>query len=102
MTSDGPSRDPRSSLSDAIAAATAGAELDATLQAILDAGAAGLGAAVGAIFLQDPDRPGLTLAASAGMADVARLEADVSDPTHPFTEAATGPAALLTPDPDAE
>ncbi len=88
MTSDGPSRDPRSSLSSAIAAAAAGAELDASLQAILNAGATGLDAVLGAIFLQDPDRPGLTLAASVGMPDPSRLEAEAQDASHPFAEAA--------------
>ena len=63
MASDGPSPDPRSALSAAIAAAASGDEPDATLAAILEAGLQGLDAPAGAILLADPDRPGLTLAA---------------------------------------
>ena len=95
MTSAGPSRDPRSSLSSAIAAAAAGGEPDATLQGVLDAGAAGLGAAMAAIFLQDPDRPGLTIAASVGMPDPSSLQADVEDPAHPFAQAAAARTATF-------
>ena len=47
---------------------------------------------MGAIFLSDPDRPGLEMGASYGMdaASVARLSAAVADPGHPLNEAATG------------
>jgi len=86
VISDGPSRDPRSSLSAAIAAAASGGELDVVLQSIADAGAAGLGAAMAAVVLADPDRPGLTLVASIGMPDPMRFAADVADPSHPFVE----------------
>ncbi len=95
MTSDAPSRDPRSSLSTAIAAAASAAGLDAALQGILDAGVAGLDASMAAVFLQDPDRPGLALAASVGMADPAPLEADVLDPADPFNQAATSRTATF-------
>ncbi|MBA2701841.1 MAG: sensor domain-containing diguanylate cyclase [Chloroflexi bacterium] len=86
MSSDDPSRDPRSSLSSAIAAVLSGAELDPILGSILDAAVAGLGAMAGAIFLQDPDRPSLTLAASAGLdaAAVSALSRDAQQPEHPF------------------
>jgi diguanylate cyclase (GGDEF)-like protein len=89
VASDGPSRDPRSSLSSAIATAAAGADVDTTLQGILDLGVDALGAVMGAIFLEDPDRPGLTLAASVGMADTTGLEQEVKDPAHPFTQVTT-------------
>lgn len=89
MASDGPSPDPRSSLSSAIAAAAAGGELDATLEAILEIGATALGAAMAAVFISDPDRPDLTLVAAIGMPDPSRLEGEVQDPSHPFAHAAT-------------
>jgi diguanylate cyclase (GGDEF)-like protein len=94
VTSSGPT-DPRASLASAIAAATAGAELDATLQAILEAGTDGLAADMGAIFLQDVEGPRLTLAASVGVADPARLEGEVKDAAHPFAQAATGRAPVF-------
>lgn len=95
MTSAGPSSDPRASLSKAIAAAASGGDLDTTLQAILDAGVAGLDADMAAIFLQDPDRAGLTLAASAGTPDPARLEAEAQDVAHPFMQAAVARTATF-------
>ena len=103
MVSDDPSRDPRSSLSAAIAATASGDELDLVLQRILDAGAAGFGAPIAAIVLADPDRPGLTLAASSGIADPVRFAAEVGDPSHPFAEVVAGRVASfdragMTPD----
>ena len=97
MASDGPSRDPRSTLPAAIAAAASGGELDATLGAILAAGASTLGAAMGAVFLTDPDRPGLTLAASHGMAAdaAAGLTMDAQEAAHPFAEAASARTATF-------
>lgn len=95
MTSDGPSRDPRSSLSQAIAAVAAGGDLDATLQAILEAGAAGLDPLMAAILVQDPDRAGLTVGAALGMPDPAALERDVQDPSHPFAQAVTSRTAVF-------
>lgn len=86
MTSDGPSRDLRSSLSAAIAATASGDELDLVLRRIVDAGVADLGAAMAAIVLSDPDRPGLTVAASSGVPDPVRFEAEIGDPSHPFAE----------------
>lgn len=92
MPTDGPSSDPRASLLGAIQAVAGGGELDAALAGVLQAAVAGLGPAMGAIFLSDPDRPGLQLVASHGMdaAGAARLTAEVADPGHPLTEAATG------------
>jgi len=97
LASDGPSRDPRSSLPAAIAAAASGGELDATLGEILAAGASTLGAAMGAVFLTDPDRPGLTLAAAHGLADdaTAGLTMDAQEPGHPFAEAASARTATF-------
>lgn len=89
MSSDGLSRDPRSSLPAAIAAAAAADDLDAGLTAILEAAVPGLGPTSAAVFLADPDRPGLTLAASVGLPDPTSLVVDVQDPGHPFAEAAT-------------
>ena len=67
VSSDGPSRDPRAGVSAAIAAAARADDLDAALAAITQAGVDGLGASMGAVFLTDPDRAGLTLAASSGL-----------------------------------
>jgi diguanylate cyclase (GGDEF)-like protein len=92
---DEPSRDPRSHLPAAIAAAAAGDDLDSSLQAILDAGVAALSPAAAAIFLSDPDRPGLTLAASHAIPRGSSLETDAQDPGHAFSEAAAGRAALF-------
>lgn len=87
MTSAGPSPDPRSRLSTAIAAAANGVDLDATLAAILDLGVDALGAAMGAVFLDDPDRSTLELAVASGVDDRAGLARDASDPAHPFAQA---------------
>ena len=95
MPVDGLSRDPRSQLTTAIAAAAAGDDLDGSLLAILAAGAAALSPAAAAIFLSDPDRPGLTLAASHGIPEESALVNDAQDPAHPFAEAAAGGAPLF-------
>ena len=65
----GPSRDPLPILPAAIAAAAAGDDLDATLAAILAAGVAALAPTAAAIFLSDPDRPGLSSPRRTGMED---------------------------------
>jgi len=90
LTSDGPSSDPRPTLPAAIRAVATAADLDSALAALLDVGIRDLGAASGAIFLTDPDRPGLQLASSAGLdaAAEAALVADAQDPAHPFALAA--------------
>ncbi len=95
MPVDGPSRDPRTRLPAAIAAAAAGDDLDTSLQAILAAGVEVLSPAAAAIFLSDPDRPGLTLAASHGVPDGSSIVVDAQDPAHPFSEAVAGRAALF-------
>ena len=95
MPVDGPSRDPRSLLPAAIAAAAAGDDIDSSLQALLDAGVAALSPAAAAIFLSDPDRPGLTLAAAHDIPEDSSLAADAQDPAHAFSEAVAGRAALF-------
>ena len=95
MPVDGPSRDPRTRLPAAIAAAAAGDDLDTSLQAILAAGVEALSPAAAAIFLSDPDRPGLTLAASHGVPEGSSLLTDAQDAAHPFAEAVAGRAALF-------
>ena len=68
MASDAPTRDPRTDLPAAIEAATA-EDLDTALTGILAAGVAALGPTTAAIFLVDPDRPGLQVAATIGLDD---------------------------------
>ena len=91
MPPDGLSTDPRALLSSAIQAVAGGAELDAALTGVLQSAVVGLGPVMAAIFLSDPDRPGLEMGASHGMdaAGAARLSAEVADPGHPLNEAAT-------------
>jgi diguanylate cyclase (GGDEF)-like protein len=62
------------------------------LEGVLTATAAALQPTMGAIFLSDPDRPGLQLIATHGMeaAAAAQLAVEVSDPGNPFTAAAHG------------
>jgi diguanylate cyclase (GGDEF)-like protein len=93
VSSAGPTRDPHSALSAALRAAASGGEPDIVLQGILDAAVDGLGASAGAIFLADPDRPGLTLVASRGLPDVDALAAEAQTPASPFAEAASARVA---------
>ena len=60
------------------------------LDGVLAAAVAGLAPAMGAIFVSDPDRPGLQLVASHGMDQRrdGRLSTAVNDPADPFTTAA--------------
>ena len=95
MSSAGPTRDPRTALSAALAAAASGGQPDIVLGAILDAAVDGLGATIGAIFLADPDRPGLTLVASRGLADEAALAAAAQRPGDPFADTASGRVATF-------
>jgi diguanylate cyclase (GGDEF)-like protein len=92
---DGPSRDPRSQLPRAISAATASDDLDAALNGILAAGAAALSPTSAAIFLSDPDRPGLTLAASEGVPEESSLVEAAQDPANPFSETVAVRAPLF-------
>jgi diguanylate cyclase (GGDEF)-like protein len=76
-------------LSGAVHAAALGGDLDTTLQAILEASVSAMDGQMAAVFIQDPDRAGLTLAATVGVADATRLAADAADPANPFAQAAT-------------
>lgn len=79
-------------------------DLDTALSVIVEAGAAAAGAAAAALFVLDPERPGLELLLTLGMADdaVDPFEAQVAgNPDHPIHRAAldrtgslgrTGPA----------
>ena len=66
VSTDGQPSDPRISLPGAIEAVAGRGDLDAALHGILDAGMTALRPVMGAIFISDPDRPGLQLVASAG------------------------------------
>ncbi len=92
MSNDGQTIDHLSGLSAAIAAVGGGGDLDATLAGVLAVGVDVLGPSIGAIFLSDPDRAGLVLAAVHGMPEpaAAGLAADVHDPANPFSQAALG------------
>ncbi len=92
MSNDGQTIDHLSGLSAAIAAVGGGGDLDATLAGVLAVGVDVLGPSIGAIFLSDPDRAGLVLAAVHGMPEpaAAGLAADVQDPANPFSQAALG------------
>lgn len=97
MATDGPSRDPRTSLPAAIAAVAGADDLDAALAAILDAADEALAPSMGAVVIADPDRAGLQLAAAHGMDDAGRitLAAEMTDPSHPFSEATTSRTATF-------
>jgi diguanylate cyclase (GGDEF)-like protein len=90
VSTDGQTSDPRASLSAAIHAVSAAGTLEGMLDGVLAAAVAALAPSMGAIFVSDPDRPGLQLVASHGMDDAAvtRLSTDVDDPADPFTTAA--------------
>jgi diguanylate cyclase (GGDEF)-like protein len=83
-------RDPRATLPAAIDAVAGAVDLDSGLSALLTVAAAELGASMSAVLVQDPDRPGLTIAATTGMDEAARaaLTAATADPADPFAAAA--------------
>ncbi|MFL5721672.1 MAG: GGDEF domain-containing protein [Chloroflexota bacterium] len=91
MSTDVPSSDPRASLVRAIGSVARNGDIDTILAGILSAAADSLSPSMGAVFVQDPDRPGLHLVAAIGMDDptTTRLETEIADPAHPFTAAAT-------------
>ena len=97
MSTDGPSRDPSRSLIAAIEGVAAAGDIETALDAIVTAAATALGATMGAILMQDPDRPGLQPVATYGFeeAAAARLALDVADASHPFAEAAHGRSATF-------
>ena len=90
VSTDGQPSDPRASLAPAIEAVSAAGTLEAMLDGVLAAAVAGLAPSMGAIFVSDPDRPGLQLVASHGMDEgaTAGLSTAVNDPADPFTTAA--------------
>src|SRR3954454_8832639 len=85
------SRDPRASLSRAIAVVADGGDLETVLGGILAVATDALGATMGAIFVSDPDRATLQLVSAHGMTAAARtqLTNDATDPANPFAAAAT-------------
>ena len=90
MSTDGQTSDPRASLAAAVEAVASSGTLEEMLDGVLAAADVGFRPTMGAIFVSDPDRPGLQVVATSGMDDdaVARLDVDVADPAHPFTTAA--------------
>ncbi len=104
MASDAPTRDPRTDLPAAIEAATA-EDLDTALTGILAAGVAALGPTTAAIFLVDPDRPGLQVAATIGLDDdmAAALTEAAQSVTNQYAVVAAGGGASYdneSPGPD--
>jgi diguanylate cyclase (GGDEF)-like protein len=97
VSTDGQPSDPRASLSRAVQAIAAAATLETMLEAVLGAAVSALKPSMGAVFVSDPDRPGLQLVASHGMDDAAagRLAIDVEDPADPFTTAAVSRTAIF-------
>ena len=89
-----PVRDPLAVLTAAAGALARASDLDEALGALLAVGADATGARAAAVFLQDPDRPDLQLAASVGIGtdDSARLAASVAEGASddPITRVATG------------
>lgn len=97
MSTDGQSSDPRTSLPGAIGALARGGDLETVLGGVLLAGEGALQPVMGAIFISDPDRPGLQLVAAHGMDDLAaaRLAGEVADPANPFSATATSRVATF-------
>jgi len=97
VSTDGQPSDPRTSLPAAVEAVATLGDLDAILAGVLAAGAVALRPAMGAVFISDPDRPGLQLAAAHGLDELstARLAGEVADPAHPFAVAASSRVATF-------
>ncbi len=91
MATDGPTIDLRASLIEAIEAVATGADLEAALNGVLAAAAAGTQSIMGAILVQDPDRPGLQVIATHGFDEAAReqLALDAASSADPFAQAVT-------------
>src|SRR3954451_17653248 len=85
------SPDPRTSLSRAIATVADGGELEEVLERTLTVAAEALGAAMGAIFVSDPDRAILQLVSTFGLSGDAetQLATEATDAADPFAVAAT-------------
>src|SRR3954453_18981326 len=90
VSTDIPSSDPRASLVRAIGSVARNGDLDTILAGLLAAANDALAPSMGAVFLQDPGRPGLPLVGAIGMdkAATTRLTTDVGAPSPPFAEAA--------------
>ena len=90
-----PVRDPQSILAEAAAIVARTSDLDAALEALLQLAIDAAGGSDAAVFLQDPDRPDLQLAASSGLsADaVLRIATEIADEGHPARVAARGTSA---------
>jgi diguanylate cyclase (GGDEF)-like protein len=97
VPTDGQISDPRAALPGAVEAVAAGADLEAMLGGVLAAAVAALRPVMGAIFVSDPDRPGLQIIVSHGMDEAAidRLSGEVADPAHPFATAANAQVATF-------
>ena len=95
MSTDGSTPD-SATLIAAIDAVAGTGDLEPALDGILEA-TASLRPTMAAILVEDPDRPGLQVVASRGFDDAGReqLAADVTDPAHPFAEAAAGRTATF-------
>jgi diguanylate cyclase (GGDEF)-like protein len=90
-----PARDPQAILAEAAALIARTSDLDAALAGLLQLAVDAAEATDAVVFLQDPDRPELQLAGSAGIAaDAAeRLASEIGDAGHPVhAVAATGAA----------
>lgn len=96
MSTDGSATDPLASLTAAIEGVASAGDLEPALVSVLDA-TVGLEPSMAAILVEDPDRPGLQVVASRGFDEAGReqLAADVTDPAHPFAEAAAGRTAVF-------
>jgi diguanylate cyclase (GGDEF)-like protein len=96
VSTDGSTTDPLAPLIAAIEAVASADDLERALDGVL-AATERLQPAMAAILVEDPDRPGLQVVASRGFDDAAQeqLAADVTDPAHPFTEAAAGRTATF-------
>jgi diguanylate cyclase (GGDEF)-like protein len=90
-----PVRDPQSILVEAAMVVARAEDLDAALEILLRLTVEAAGATEAVVFLQDPDRPELQLAAAVGLsADAtARLATEVADAGHPIHAVARGEAA---------
>lgn len=84
-------------LTDAAAALARGADLDATVDAIIGALSEAAGAVSAAVFLRDPDRTDLVLTSVAGVddADARTFESEVAAPDHPIAAAARDVTAVF-------
>jgi diguanylate cyclase (GGDEF)-like protein len=98
-----PARDPQTILAEAAALTARTSDLDAALLGLLQLAVEAADATDAVVFLQDPDRPELQLAGSAGIAaDAAeRLASEIGDAGHPVhavaASGAADPAAGLLP-----